>query len=275
MDLSHPCTASTRRWRDAGLLEPIDTARLAHWGDIIPELIEAQGVVVDGVPYMVPYDFGYSQIVYNAAEVDIEAPDFSIMIDPALAGRIAWNDQIDTAVAVGGIIAGYENIFDPSEADMAKLREVWEQAIALSRFLWSSGTEIGQAVATGEVVATYMWTSNLVELREQGIDLQVIPPVLPWICGFVIHADAPGSKEQAYDYVDAMLDPEAGATWVEMYGYGHANRRTYDLLDPAILDAYGLGDPVAALRHGVFFDEIPPAKREALIALWEEVQTGI
>lgn len=41
------------------------------------------------------------------------------------------------------------------------------------------------------------------------------------------------------------------------------------------LEDFGLSDPVQVLKGGVFYDEIPPEKRERLIALWEEIQAGM
>ena len=36
-DLGHPCSQSVVKWREAGLLEPIDTSRLSRWDEVITE----------------------------------------------------------------------------------------------------------------------------------------------------------------------------------------------------------------------------------------------
>ena len=36
-DITMPCSYKVKKWYDAGLLEPIDTARLTHWPDVIAE----------------------------------------------------------------------------------------------------------------------------------------------------------------------------------------------------------------------------------------------
>lgn len=274
VDLSHPCTASTRRWRDAGVIRPIDTARIARWGDIIPELFKPNGVLVDGVPFLMPWDFGFSQIVYNPAIIPLDNPSFDVLVDPQFERKVSMNAQFDVALAVGGVIAGNQNIFDPTEEETARLVEVWRRMIKTSRFLWSDGTEITQAMASGEVGAAYMWTSGIVELRQQGLDIRVIDPVMPWLCGLCLNADHPGSEEQAYDYLNAVLDPAGGKALIESYYIGHANAKSYELVDHATLVEYGLDEPAAALRRGLFFDEVPPEKRDKLINLWDEVQAG-
>jgi len=274
-DLSHPCTANIRRWKDAGVIKPIDTKRIERWGEIMPELFGAKGMVIDGEHYMMPWDFGFSQIVYNPDILPLDKPSYDIMADPSYAGKVSMNGQLDVVVAVGGVIAGNKNIFDPSDAEIDRLVEVWRGMVKASRFLWSDATEIEQAMAAKEIGAAYMWTSSLVDLRKQGLRLEVIPPLLPWICGFVMNTDGPGDEQQSYDYLNAMLDPAAGKAAIEANGYGHPNPKSFDLVDKAFLQSYGIDDPVNALKVGIFFDEIPAAKREKLIALWDQVKAGL
>ena len=54
VDVAHPCNADIPRWVSSGLFQPIDTSRLSNWSDLIPELWDVTGNVVDGKPYMVP-----------------------------------------------------------------------------------------------------------------------------------------------------------------------------------------------------------------------------
>lgn len=275
VDLSHPCTASVSRWRDAGIIRPIDTGRISRWDEIIPDLFKPKGLVADGQTWFMPWDFGYSAIGYNPAIIDIADPTFAIMTDPRFAQKVSMSVQVDVAVAVGGVIGGFADPFDPTEAEMAALETIWKELVSNSRFLWSDITEYEQALASGEIGAAYIWTSSIASLAAQGIELRVIDPILPWVCGFALNTDGPGDEQQAYDYLDAMLDPEGGAALIELYGYGHANRNSYDLVDPAVLAANGLSDPVGLLNAGIFFDEIPAAKRERLIAMWDAVQAGM
>ena len=91
VDLSHPCTASVGRWRDAGIIKPIDTTRIARWDEIIPDLFKPKGLVHEGQNYFMPWDFGYSAIGYNPAIIDVADPTFEIMVDPRFAGRVSMN----------------------------------------------------------------------------------------------------------------------------------------------------------------------------------------
>src|SRR5687767_6625326 len=48
VDLSHPCTLSVGRWRDAGLIKPIDTARIPRWSDIPASMLNTTGIEHEG-----------------------------------------------------------------------------------------------------------------------------------------------------------------------------------------------------------------------------------
>jgi spermidine/putrescine transport system substrate-binding protein len=50
-----------------------------------------------------------------------------------------------------------------------------------------------------------------------------------------------GSEDKAYDYVNSWMRPEAAEVLVTSIGYGHANAAGMQALDPAVLDAAGLG----------------------------------
>ena len=92
---------------------------------------------------------------------------------------------------------------------------------------------------------------------------------------FVSATNGKGSEDQAYEYINAMLDPVGGAELFNTYGYGHGNVKTYDLIDAAVLKEKGLDDPVGLLSRGVFFDEVPPEKEAKLIEMWHEAQAGL
>ena len=36
-DLGHPCSQSVVKWRNAGIIVPIDTSRLSNWDKVMPE----------------------------------------------------------------------------------------------------------------------------------------------------------------------------------------------------------------------------------------------
>lgn len=274
VDVSHPCSANVQRWRDAGVIKPIDTARIPRWKDILPQLLKVNGIERDGQTWAMPWDWGYSVIGYNTDELKVDAPTFDLLLAPETAGKVAMNAQFDVALAVAAVIGGFADLFKPTPAEMERLPDLWRRLVGQSRLLWNDRTEAEQAFASGEAVIGYLWFDSVRTLRSQGVPIAVVPPLLTWVCGYALNADAPGSEDQAYDFLNALLDPAAGKVLIE-WGYGHANRESFALADPSIVKELGFGDIDAFFAQGRFFDEVDKANRNALIELWNKAQAGL
>ena len=80
-------------------------------------------------------------------------------------------------------------------------------------------------------------------MREKGIPIVVVDPLMPFMCGLSLSANGAGSEEQAYDYINAMLDTASGVALFERSGYGHGTANTVDLIDPVRVIGTGIDDP--------------------------------
>jgi putative spermidine/putrescine transport system substrate-binding protein/spermidine/putrescine transport system substrate-binding protein len=221
-----------------------------------------------------PWDWGYSIVGYNSDKLKLDNPTFDLLLAPETAGKVAMNAQFDVAIAVAGVLGGFADPFNPTPAEMEQLPDLWGRLVKQSRMLWNDRVEVEQAFASGEVVAGYLWADSVRTLRGQGIPIAVAPPLLTWVCGYALAADAPGSEDQAYDFLNALLDPAAGKVLIE-WGYGHSNRESFGLADPAVVKELGFDDIDGFFAQGRFFDEVNKDNRDNLIALWNKVQAGL
>ena len=147
-DRVHPFIAcDVQRWRDAGVIHPIDTARIPRWNNILPQLRGINGFEKDGEVWAMPWDWGYSVIAYNPELLPSDNPDFNMMVDPAAKGRVAMNSQFDVAIMVAGVIGGFPDLFNPTESEIEKLPGLWRQMLDNSRILWTDRSEVEQAFA--------------------------------------------------------------------------------------------------------------------------------
>lgn len=275
VDLVHPCTGEVAQFKDAGLIKPIETDRIERWGDIIPALLEVKGVRIDGQFWFAPWDWGYSTVGFNPETMHEDNPTFDMFINPKYKGKTSLTSQIGVNILIAGVIGKWAKPLDPTEAEMEMAPEIFTKMLENARFIWTDSTQLEQAWVAGDVGMSYIYGSATKRMQEQGIPVQVVDPVMPWMCGFCVSSNADGSEDQAYDYINANLDPEAGAVFTKEYGYGHANKNSVKYGDAAYLKEKGLDDPVALLAKGVFFDEVPPAKNEKLFAMWHEAQAGL
>src|SRR3546814_11994398 len=63
--------------------------------------------------------------------------------------------------------------------------------------------------------------------------------ILTWVCGLTLSSSPIGDEQQAYDFIDAMISPEAGEFLIASQGYGHSNRKSYERVDPDVLADLG------------------------------------
>jgi spermidine/putrescine-binding protein len=278
-DAAHPCTASVGRWRDAGLLKPIDTSRLIHWDDYFPTLKTIKGVEYGGETFLMPWDWGNSSILYREDLVEIDGEEsYSLLLDERYAGRMAMYDSVDAMTAAAGLIAGVANPFDMNDEEMAATREVMRQIHKNMLFYWTDQSSVEQAIASGELVASWAWNDAAENLKRQGLPVRFMNPkegVMTWLCGVVRLAEGEGSEDKLYEFLNAMSSPQSGAALIETYSYGHANRKSFELADQQVIAELGFTDVDSFMATGNFYDEIAPDQREKLITMFDEVKAGL
>jgi spermidine/putrescine-binding protein len=131
-------------------------------------------------------------------------------------------------------------------------------------------------MASGEVVAAYGWNASLVNLKEQGLDVEMMIPkerMFTWIAGFVMHKDVK-NEAAAYDLIDAWTSAESGAWLMENYGYGSTNRAAYAVADADKLKQLGISDPEAVLGASLFFKSLEPEYEKKYQTVLADVQAG-
>ena len=278
-DIAHPCLAAINKWSDSGLLEPIDTSRLPEWENVFAAMRAAQGVPAgEGHVWFVPWDWGNSSILYRTDLVEIEEESFKLYLDERYKGRMAFFDSADAFAQVTGAIIGAANPLDMTDEEFERAKQTMRQIHGNLRFYWSDPTEIEQALAAGEIVLAYAWNGSAKALAQQGVAIKFMNPkegIWTWVCGLCLLTEGPGSKDQAYDFINAMLDPDSGKNLIEMYGYGHSNALSFELVPPEELAALGISNPVNMIANARISLPMSPEFRQRVIAAFDEIKAGM
>ncbi len=279
-DVMAPCTYELFKWRDGGLLAELDPSRLEWLGDIFPSLDQIEGSVIDGKRYFMPMDWGNSTIIYRR---DLVGPEWSdenvswkIFYEDTFANRLGFYDSAGAVVEISALVLGYENIFNLTDEQHVEVRKMVEVQRDNMRMYWSDQTEAVQALASGELVASYGWNDAYVRLKSEGYDVGLGVPkegIFTWCCGVVMHAETE-MVDEAYDLINAFTSPETGAYEIENWGYGHANMKAFDLVPAEKLVELGLSTPEDLLGNGIFFQALAPEVEESYIRLYDEVRAG-
>lgn len=281
VDIAHPCSYNLKRWRDAGVIQPIDVSRLSNWPDIWPKFQTIPQAQFEGKEWFVPFDCGSSSVLYRTDLVDpedVKDPSWTLLFNEKYKGRLSMYNTDTTLVEIAARILGmYDDYLHLNEDQLKQVQELLSKQRDLLRFYWDDQTQVEQGLASGELVAAYAWNGSVKVLRDQGIPVDYLVPkegVLIWVCGLVRGADAPGDEQAAYDFIDAMISPEAGAFLLEQQGYGHSNRKSYERVPKEVLASLGYADPEASFATASVSDEAEDPYRSRYIALVDNVKAG-
>jgi len=276
IDVGHPCNSNVGRWYDAGILQPIDTSRLSHWADLFEALKTLKDAQQGGKQYFVPIDWGNTSIIYRPDLVSLTEESWTLLWDERYKGKLSVNQGAEETSAIAAIVAGAKDPFHMTDEEIAKVKDLLIKQKPLLRFYWDSNTTVEAALAAGELVAATGWNSSIITLRKQGVNVKFMQPkegILTYCCGLVLSKDAPHS-DLAYDLMDAMTAPEAGKWLVEQQGYGHSNKKTFELVDDAALAERGLPkDPTQLLSAGILFQK--NARMDEINSMFEAVKAGL
>jgi spermidine/putrescine transport system substrate-binding protein len=279
VDVSHPCNADIPRWVASGLFQPLDTSKLSNWPDVIPELYNVEGNVVDGKPYMAPFDWGRTSITYRTDLFDLQGQEESwgMLWDERYKGRLGMLASGGDAWWCGAIYAGVDFKDIATDEGFKKVAAFMRKQRPLIRTYTDDTTSLEQALASGELVAAMTWDASAVVLKGQGVPVAFANPkegALTWDCGVVMHKDAP-HPDKAYDVIDSMLSIEAGKWLIGDQGYGHSNAKSFDQFSKDELAALGLSrNPADILSAGKF--QIPPTQDfdDAMNKEFEKIKAG-
>jgi spermidine/putrescine-binding protein len=278
-DLIHPGNYNVRRFKDAGLIRPMDTSRLQNFTDIIESVRNDDSCVMDGKQYMIPTEYGNSSVIYRRDLVDSsyqDNPTWGILYDERYKGRLSNYETAAAVVQCAALVLGYENIYSLNDDQLAEVKKLASKQRDMLRMYWSDATQLEQAIATGEVVAAYGWNASLVNLKKQGLDVAMMVPkerMFTWIAGFTMHKNVK-NEQAAYDLIDAWSSAESGAWLMENYGYGSTNLKAYEQADQKALSDLGISDPIAVLNNSLFFKSLEPVYEKKYQELFADVQSG-
>lgn len=278
-DLVHPCSQSVPKWIEAGLLAPLDTARIARWDDLEPSFRDVEAYKKDGEYYFMPVDWGNTATTYNTELLsDADVQSLMAFADPKHAGRISVGDNVDDAYALGFLATGVTDwttaTDEQFQAASAFLRKVHQNV----RTYWADGASLAQLMQSGEVYLAWAWNETFSTMSYEGHPIAMKRDTdegaSSWVCGYAKLADRPGSDDKIYDFLNAWLEPQTANYIVNAWGYGHGNAAAMSEMATEDLAAVGL-DSTEALRANTLWQApVPPALREKMIAEFELIKAG-
>jgi spermidine/putrescine transport system substrate-binding protein len=272
-DIFHFYTGWQQFYVDEGLVQEIDTSKLTNW-DKVPVEYQELGQI-DGKQYFVPWDWGFTSILYNTEQVD-EVTSWDALFNEDYAGHVSmWNDG-PGAVAVSSYINGWDETA-LTDDQLAQIEQDWIDQKPLNAFYWSGEyTDLCPAVQDGTIWVAYAWQGCYATALAAGDPVAYANPEEgrnSWVGLYGISADS-DSPELALEFLDQKLAETSCANAVTLFYYGCANGDVMSSIDdPVLIEAFGLDDP-SILESTNFTPLVTEEQREAWTAMWERVQAN-
>lgn len=278
-DLAHPCSQSVVKWREADLLEPLDTSRIPEWNNVMAGFRDMPGFSDGSNQYVLPIDWGATALTYRTDIVsEEEAASLQVLADPKWQGRVSVPDNVDDAYALGFLAIGVKDWTTATDEQFQAASEFIRAVHKNVRAYWQDGATLAQLMASGEVALSWAWNETSVQL--QGEDVPVVMKsdtmegASTWVCGYVKLKGGEGPEDEVYDFLNSWMEPQTAEYIVSEWGYGHSNEAGMKAIDAETLAGSGFDDLDGFMANTLWQAPVPAELREKMIAEFERIKAG-
>jgi spermidine/putrescine transport system substrate-binding protein len=272
-DIFHPYTGWLQFYVDEGLVQPIDTSKLKNW-DKVPDSFKKIGQF-NGKQYFVPWDWGFSSILYRTDKIPEGVDSWSALLDPKYAGHISMWDDGPSAVSTSSYVHGYDETNLTAE-QLASIKQEWIDQRKLNLFYWAGEPELVQGMTSGDVWAAYAWQGAYATLLGQGVPVAYANPKEgrnSWVGVYGISKNTK-NYDLALKFLDQKLGLATGNNVVNLFYYGSANQDVMNgITDATLKQAFSIDDP-NILQHTNFTPNLTAEQRDAWTKMWAEVKAA-
>lgn len=233
----------------ASIYQKLDRSKLPGWKNLDPEILKVVEGYDPGNLYGLPYMWGSVGMTYNVDMVkerlpDADLNDLATIFNPESAAKLAdcGISLLDSPTDIGLMVFSFLGI-DPnttSQADFDRLVAAFKPVRQyISTF---DNSNYLTTLPNKELCVANTWSGDYgvakSRAEEAGItlDLEYFVPrtgAPAWFDLWCIPADA-ANADNAYVFLEYLLQPEVIAKCTDFTGYANANKAATALVDPAV-----------------------------------------
>ena len=220
-DVIVPSDSYVERMIAAGMLEPLDHARIPNMVNVSPAFRDA--AFDPGRRYSLPYMWGTIGIGYRKSKVSAPPDSWKHIYDSdEYSGRISMLGDGVTLIGNGLKYLGYSY----NETDPARIAEVEALLIRQKPHVKAYAEDNGQdLLLSGEVDLAMEWNGDILQVMGEDDDIGYVVPKeggLLWQDTLAIPKGAP-HPGNAHQFINYVFDPEAGARIAAFIQYATPN----------------------------------------------------
>lgn len=277
------------RFIKAGIYDKLDKTRLPSWGNLDPEVLRILSGWDPGNDYGIPYMWGSVGLTYNVDMVKERIPDadlesLDLIFKPENAAKLAdcGISVLDSPTDAMLMVLRYLGL-DGDTTNVADYDKVVEAFKPIRQYIRTfDNTNYLNAIPNKELCVVNSWSGDYATAKaraaEAGIELNLayyVPKTgaPAWVDCLCIPADAK-NKDNAYAFLEYMLDPEVVAKCTNFTNYANGNAASKAFIDPAVLSdpaVYPSAEVIARMWAPKPFSE---EQERAYTRAWQTIKTG-
>jgi len=257
-------TSSFQRYIDAGLIQPLDMAKIPNAANIIPAFQDVEPIMREDKQYGVPFAWGSLPLIYDA-DAFPEAPDsWEVMWDPQYEQQMIALDDANNSIVLAALVLGFEKPYDLTDEQFEQVKQKLIEQKKLLLTYYAGFDEGVQIFDENDIRLMFsMGEPQATALKEKGVNAAIAIPkekAIGWLDCWVVSTGAK-DVDLAHQWIDATLEKSVGTLLSTEKSYGNTT-------DEAANEAIGMtyGDRLAWLLTPEDFD-----KR---VQIWNEVKAS-
>lgn len=253
-----------------GLAQELDTSKLENYGSINP-VYQGQFFDPDN-KYTVPYGAGVQTIVYDPSLVDIDINGYADLWDASLKDNVGIIGSFRVIDGMALKVLGESYNTEDTATIEAAGDELQELAPNI-RLIKDDNTQ--DDLLSGEVGAAVLYTSQVTMAKMANPDLKVVFPeegIGFGIMAQFIPVNAPNA-ENAYKFIDYILQPEISAKCYEYIGYYCTNKDAEQYISEEYRDFLTLPEDIDTSRMEMI-ENISADAIEVHQRIWTEFKSA-
>ena len=276
-DVMGPCLYSLPRWKEAGLLKPIETAKLKNWNRLSPTLRGMPEIQAGpGKVWFVPHYWGNTSLTIRTdlAPEYAKSQSWDILFDPKYKGRVSVLDGVDDVVPFVAKMMGI-NAYEMTDAQWVQVQAKLRELLPHLRLVSSENSALAQGLASGELVAAMSWRTTFAALNREHKPVAYLNPpggMFTYVCGLVMHKDA--NEEKALALIDAGITDDAAVYMITHIADEPANTEAMKKVPDKVYQELQIPrDLETFLKSGTF--QRPLKNKDRIVNAWTEIKSGV
>jgi spermidine/putrescine-binding protein len=259
---------------EAGLVDPIDEAKVPNLAKVLPLFRDDANINVDGVLYGVPFTWGSAPMMYDPAVIPEAPVSWQDLFKPEYKGKVGMMDDAIGNIMLAAVIATDAPIATQLTPEQLKqaIDFLIELKTAQARLLAVSWGELADALARGDVVITYSgWETIKKFAADKGKAIEYTYPqegTFAWLDNFCIAKSAPNSDID-HALCNKIIDVPAQLKMGNESLQGIVNEEAIAQLDPDAAALYPYDD-MAAFGEKAKFYAFPPLEPDGSLATFDD-----